>query len=920
MMRRQRLRIQKAMALFMAVLLTFGCSVVVGEAPVDAAEYVQSELPAIQSDFDTMVEQTAFADQDDMGTNPLTDAEMPEADEDTEEQETDLIEMESEEETEDWTITEDLLTESDSFETSEDLEDPMATELEDDWTETEPTEAVEISEDPISIEPEEWTETELIEASEVLEEPMVTELEDDGTETEPTEAVEAFEDPINTEPEEWTEAEPTEAVEAFEDPISTEPEDWTETEPIEASEVPEEPVTTESEADPETELVEENEVPEEPVATEPEADPETEPVEENEVPEGPVATEPEADPETELIEENEVPEEPVATESEADPETEPVEENDIPEEPVATEPEADPETELIEENEVPEEPVATEPEAGPETELVEENDVLEEAVTTEPGTDSETGLVEAAETEPIEGTEAAENPVMTELTEEDSDLADPVDTETETPVEGQVEAADTASSPNYMIVVVGDTQTTPDPSASAGCGSITFETGDGLTAIVKGISDDNREQLQTLINDNGWQTLDNGNVLEIHMPTLPDVEKYSTVSGPYDQDLCWAAAASNLLWGSGYAQDAVNPATNAPFANADEVFDYFRQIFTDNGGLVDGAVSVFMTGEYPYDSEWYTENDWSQLKEENVEGLLPETDPLEVGEEIQMQGSPEKIQVLELLDRFSVSLALRRITDDSVAPDSWNWDDAYGHAVTAVGLVYDAMVTNIRERYKAIFLADSDNTPCNGSEQASDSDKAEAAASAPNTYTMYGLSLVDFGDQYGPLWVIDNYPGTLANGMGHVAIREMFALRDNGFVEPETPEQPAQPETHDTASDSQSTNEPSVTAPVNSMYAKIKQLMKENDWLVYSPADWHQPCGQEMDFEIYFHASLTFLEQITMDGEPLTYRDYSIKNCRNGLFLLTLDGSRMEQLEQGEHTLIVQLRKSGEITMQIFVD
>ena len=834
MMRRQRLRIQKAMALLMAVLLTFGCSVVVGEAPVGAAEYVQSELPAIQSDFDTMVEQTAFADQDDMGTNLLTDAEMPEADEDTEEQETDLIEMESEEETEDWTITEDLLTESDSFETSEDLEDPMATESEDDWTETEPTEAVKISEDPISTDLEEWTETELIEASEVPEEPMVMEPEDDWTETEPTEAVEAFEDPINTEPEEWTEAEPTEAVEAFEDPISTEPADWTETEPIEASEVPEEPVTTE--------------------------------------------------------------------------------------------PEADPETELVEENEVPEEPVATEPEADPETELVEENDVLEEAVTTEPETDSETGLVEAAEAEPIEGAEAAENPVITEPTEEDSDLTDPVDTETEIPVEGQVEAADTASSPNYMIVVVGDTQTTPDPSSSAGCGSITFETGDGLTAIVKGISDDNREQLQTLINDNGWQTLDNGNVLEIHMPTLLDVEKYSTVSGPYDQDLCWAAAASNLLWGSGYAQDAVNPATNAPFANADEVFDYFRQIFTDNGGLVDGAVSVFMTGEYPYDSEWYTENDWSQLKEENVEGLLPETDPLEVGEEIQMQGSPEKIQVLELLDRFSVSLALRRITDDSVAPDSWNWDDAYGHAVTAVGLVYDAMVTNIRERYKAIFLADSDNTPCNGSEQASDSDKAEAAASAPNTYTMYGLSLVDFGDQYGPLWVIDNYPGTLANGMGHVAIREMFALRDNGFVEPETPEQPAQPETHDTAtpsdtaSDSQSTNEPSVTAPVNSMYAKIKQLMKENDWLVYSPADWHQPCGQEMDFEIYFHASLTFLEQITMDGEPLTYRDYSIKNCRNGLFLLTLDGSRMAQLEQGEHTLIVQLRKSGEITMQIFVD
>ena len=604
----------------------------------------------------------------------------------------------------------------------------------------------------------------------------------------------------------------------------------------------------------------------------------------------------------------------------------PEDDPEIPAEPASTEvdlPEDDPE--------IPADSVSTEVDLPEDYTEIHEDSVSTEVdlpedepeIPSESATPVFDNLEEPAGSEQSASVEDPETVTSPEIIPSDENLTPSVITMegvSSSPAENDSDAAVSASNPNYMVFIVGDSQTIPDPYLSTDYSSITFETNGGLDVIIKGVNEENREQLQTLINEKGWLALEENNVLEIHLPTLLDVEKYSTSSGPYDKNLCWAAAASNLLWASGYAQNAVNPATGESFVNADEVFDYFRHIFTDNGGLVDGAVSVFMAGDYPYDGEWYTENGWSHLAVENADALLPETDPLSVSEYFSMQGNPEKLKMLEEMDTSSFSLSLGRITDDSVSPNSWTWDDAFGHAVTAVGLVYDSMVTNIRERFKAIFLADSDNTPCNGSQAASENEKAEAAASSPNTYSMYRLTLKDFGDQYGPLWVIDNYPGTLANGLAHVAIRDIFVLHDNEIASPAEPEQAVGPTPQPEVSDSHVTVNPSVAAPKTNMFTKIKQMMTENNWLVYSPADWRHPIGNRTDFEIYFHASLTFLEQITLDENPLTYQDYSTKNCRNGLFLLTIRGALMKTLEAGEHTLTVKLKNSNEITMQIFVE
>nr|MCR5733061.1 hypothetical protein [Lachnospiraceae bacterium] len=54
---------------------------------------------------------------------------------------------------------------------------------------------------------------------------------------------------------------------------------------------------------------------------------------------------------------------------------------------------------------------------------------------------------------------------------------------------------------------------------------------------------------------------------------IVDAEKFFAQG--YDENLCWAATAANMLWISGYGQQAINPITDQAFQSEDEIFDYF---------------------------------------------------------------------------------------------------------------------------------------------------------------------------------------------------------------------------------------------------------------------------------------------------------------------------------------------------------
>ena len=100
------------------------------------------------------------------------------------------------------------------------------------------------------------------------------------------------------------------------------------------------------------------------------------------------------------------------------------------------------------------------------------------------------------------------------------------------------------------------------------------------------MTEDDQQAILESLQDNILYLIDNQIIenIGIGMPDFQEAEKFSKKLSDYDSKLCWAATAANMLWTSGYPQQAVNPKTGNTFQTVDEVFDYFRQTFNDQTG------------------------------------------------------------------------------------------------------------------------------------------------------------------------------------------------------------------------------------------------------------------------------------------------------------------------------------------------
>ena len=87
-----------------------------------------------------------------------------------------------------------------------------------------------------------------------------------------------------------------------------------------------------------------------------------------------------------------------------------------------------------------------------------------------------------------------------------------------------------------------------------------------------------------------------------------------------DTSLCWAAATSNMLWITGWAQKAINPLTGAAFTSEDDVFTLFRKHFLNDGGWSDHGVRWFFTGDA---SKLDLRERWEDTNATKVEGFDP---------------------------------------------------------------------------------------------------------------------------------------------------------------------------------------------------------------------------------------------------------------------------------------------------------
>lgn len=297
-------------------------------------------------------------------------------------------------------------------------------------------------------------------------------------------------------------------------------------------------------------------------------------------------------------------------------------------------------------------------------------------------------------------------------------------------------------------------------------------TSQGLTITIKGLTEKNCGRILKKFSANIPASIKSGKPYTLRDQSLIDAEKYSTepadyydYDSGYDACLCWASAAADMLWISGYGRKAVNPLTKKAFKNEDEVFDYFRKCFSDYGGDADGAVEYFLKGTYKYAGDHFT----CQLREDAPKGgLLKNMYKYADLKRVKYSARPGVLRLLDNLANVSASIVV----------DYFSKKDGLGagaHALAVVGVVVDNRETDYKKRYKGIILADSDNTPVidHGTSTDSREEKAEKAALRPNVYTFYPLTFENKGID--KRWIIKEYEDS---GDYLTKIKEVFTIKD----------------------------------------------------------------------------------------------------------------------------------------------
>lgn len=261
----------------------------------------------------------------------------------------------------------------------------------------------------------------------------------------------------------------------------------------------------------------------------------------------------------------------------------------------------------------------------------------------------------------------------------------------------------------------------------------------GLNYIIAGVTTDLSSSIKAAISE--IMSRDTTTPLVMIANKLIDADKYSTDYDGYDSKHCWIGAGSNSLWNSGWA-------SYLKFSNEDEVMTYITKSFTDYGANQVAAWEWIFDGLYDITCS-------AQMKESTSTPLATDVYiESAIGKTSYAEGQLTEIGVLEKLNEYCAAMAVgwRKDDKDELANNS--------HALTALGVIYDSTVTNLKDRYKAIILADPDDDESEQSTSAPESDEAayQSKLNKANKYGIYKLGTeVVNGVTY---WtIIDYVPG-----------------------------------------------------------------------------------------------------------------------------------------------------------------
>ena len=233
---------------------------------------------------------------------------------------------------------------------------------------------------------------------------------------------------------------------------------------------------------------------------------------------------------------------------------------------------------------------------------------------------------------------------------------------------------------------------------------------DNTEVFLTGLSDSNLDMVQEKLIS---ARLEN---LPFTMESLDFIDAEKTnMPNDGDNELCWAATASNILHYTGWGE-------KAGFNSTDDLFDLFRDSFTDvpGGGLY--GIEWFFNGTY----QPQTWDDWSHVKDYgNSGGYLKEYSSERVARDTAIWQNAKKINdMADALENGSgVGIILGWVND--------NGNRNGGHVITAWGYICDKDFSeNDTEYYKALIISDSD------SDEQTDTNRR----TAPNKLNVLGMS------------------------------------------------------------------------------------------------------------------------------------------------------------------------------------
>ncbi len=252
---------------------------------------------------------------------------------------------------------------------------------------------------------------------------------------------------------------------------------------------------------------------------------------------------------------------------------------------------------------------------------------------------------------------------------------------------------------------------------------------DNTEAFLTGLSDSNLDMVQEKLISARVENL------PFTMESLDFIDAEKTnMPNDSDNELCWAATASNILHYTGWGE-------KAGFNGTDDLFDLFRDSFTDvpGGGLY--GLEWFFNGTY----QPQTWDDWSHVKDYgNSGGYLKEYSSERVARDEAIWQDPQKINDMAdaLEDGSGVGIVLGWV--------DVNGNRNGGHAITAWGYIRDKDFSeNDTEYYKSLIISDSD------SDQLADTNRR----TAPNKLNVLGMSPFIKGTYN--TFQFDNYGGVL---------------------------------------------------------------------------------------------------------------------------------------------------------------